>query len=63
MAVYAPAFLIAFLLMISFWISPSQAVEKLLLNGISGVLCCLMSIYLSQTLPVTKSENTPNIGN
>ncbi len=53
LAVFCPAYLVIFLTLLSFWISPTLVVEKFLLHGISGIICCVMLLYFFHIHPIT----------
>jgi hypothetical protein len=57
--VVTPAILVIFMILTSFWLPP-QAGEKILLNGISCVVICILLMYFSQLLPVL-AMSTPLI--
>lgn len=58
--VITPAVLVIFMVLVSFWLPP-HAGEKILLNGISCVIICILLMYFSQLLPVL-AVSTPLIG-
>lgn len=56
----APALVIVIMTLVSFLLPP-QSGEKLLINGISAIIICVLLMYFSQILPVVAIQ-TPLIG-
>lgn len=57
----APALVLIVMTLSSFWLPP-LAGEKLLINGVSAIIICMLLMYFSQILPVLAIQ-TPIIGN
>jgi hypothetical protein len=57
--VVTPSILVIFMILLTFWLPP-QAGEKILLNGISCIIICILLMYFSQLLPVL-AMSTPLI--
>lgn len=58
--VVTPAILVIFMVLVSFWLPP-HAGEKILLNGVSCLVICILLMYFSHLLPVL-AQSTPLIG-